>query len=108
MNIYRKKVWRKKTEHSPPKIPPERQQLLLQLFEVCQKLGIEVRTEAGHFEGGKCSLNGKEFIYLNKNQPIDQQIEILISFLKTTNLEKIYLSPKIRSYIEEDEFVIGE
>jgi hypothetical protein len=108
MNIYRKKIRKKKSEHKAQTIPPEKQQLFMLLCQVCQKLGIEIRTEAGQFEGGNCFFNGKEFIYLNKNHTIDQQIEVLISFLKTTNLEKIYLSPKIRSYIEEDEFVIGE
>jgi hypothetical protein len=108
MNIYRKKARRKKIKVLPEVIAPEKQILFDELCEVCTKLDVEIRIEPGRFEGSECIIEGGQFIYLNKNSSIDSQIDILSSYLKSINFDEIYLSPKIRSHLKKDEFIIEE
>ncbi|GAB4381064.1 MAG: hypothetical protein Kow0042_31480 [Calditrichia bacterium] len=92
---------RKKRRAAIQKVNPETQLLFDELCEVFQKMGIQVRQEPGYFRGGRCLVNGQEFFYVNKNQSIEYNIEMLVSQLKSLDLEKIYLSPKLRILLEE-------
>ncbi len=98
----------KKKKHRPPRINPEHQALFDELCEVFGKLGVEVRTEAGHFRGGLCIVEGENLLYLNKNHLIEQHIELLAEQLKTMELGNIYLSPRVREYLEEKSIIIEE
>jgi hypothetical protein len=90
----------KKKKRIPPKIDPESSAVFDELCEVFKKIGMEVRFEAGYFEGGICLLEDQKILFINKNYPLEQNIEMLLEQLKTVNLENIYLSPRLRSKIE--------
>lgn len=100
MNTYKRKHRRK----NKIKIDPEKQLLLDELCEILQKLGIEVRVEPGHFTGGYCVVQNHPLFFVNKNREIDQNIELLISQLKQVDLSSIYISPKLRAYLEENDY----
>ena len=106
MNTYKKKRRRKKSKVPQEVISPDQQMLFDELVEVCRKLGIEVKIESGRFEGGNCMLKGSEYIYLNKNHLMDQKIEVLISNLRTMDLENVFIPPKVRSCLGKDEIAI--
>ena len=90
----------KKKKRIPPKIDPESSALFEELCDVFNKIGMEIRLEAGYFDGGICLLEDQRTLFINKNNPIEQNIDMLLEQLKTVNLENIYLPPRLRSRIE--------
>ena len=108
MSTYKKKKIRKKSRAKSKKIPPEKQYLLNELCEICKKIGVDVRLENGRFQSGYCIVEGKELFYLNKNHWIDLQIDALLSYLKTKDLNNMYISPQLRFFIEEQDLVMRE
>ncbi len=104
MSTYR----RKKRKTKPAKVNPEHQMLFDELCETLYKLGIEVRMENGYFEGGQCIVQDKKYFFLNKNHLIEQNIELLISELKSMDLGNIYLSPRLRTSIEDKSTIVEE
>lgn len=106
MNTYRRK--RKKRKKPEPKISPETQLLYDELCEALAKLGLELRNENGRFEGGYCLIDGKPYFYLNQNNLIDQNIQLMLLQLKSMDFENIFLSPRLREQLEEKESIAGE
>ena len=96
MNTYRKKR-RKKT---PPKENPESLLLFEELCDVFRKTGVEIRMESGYFKGGVCFLKESHILFINRDQPVDFNIDVLLDLLRNEDLENIYLSPSLRSKIE--------
>ena len=58
-----------------------------------------MREESGYFNSGLCLLEDRQIYFLNRNLPIEQNIELLLDELKTLSLGNIYIPPKIRSQI---------
>ena len=46
-------------------------------------------------------MNEKKIIVLNKTKPIEQRLRVLANIFLEFNLEKIYLVPALRAYIED-------
>ena len=97
MNIYKKKRKRSLQE----KITPEKQMLFDELCNTMRKLGVEVRLESGRFAGGYCIVDDRQFFYINKNNLIDYNIDLLISQLKLMDIENVFLSPRVRLQLEQ-------
>ncbi len=90
------------------KIDPEEQALFDELCETLKKLGVEIRIEPGHFNGGYCVVGDQQFFFLNKNHLLEQNIDLLTMKLKRMDLKNIYLAPRIRDLLEENEFITGK
>jgi hypothetical protein len=90
----------KKKKKIPPKIDPESAALFEELCDVFKKIGMEIRMEAGYFAGGICVLVDHKTLFINTNNPIEQNIDMLLEQLTTENLENIYLPPRLRTRIE--------
>jgi hypothetical protein len=90
----------KKRKKTTLKIDPESSALYEELCDVYRKVGIEIRMEVGYFAGGICLMDDHKTLFINKNNPIEQNIDMLLEQLKIVNLENIYLSPRLRSRIE--------
>ena len=73
MNISRTRG-KKKT----PQISPEDQLLFDEMCEILSKLGIEVRQEIGYFKGGICTLEDRRIYFINKTNPFQTNLEMLI------------------------------
>ncbi len=101
MSTYRKKKRRKPRE----KIHPEQQMLFDELCEALKKLGVEVKLEVGYFRGGYCVIEDKPYFYLNKNHRMEQNIDLLITQLKTMDTSGMYLSPRLRTYLDKPEII---
>jgi hypothetical protein len=96
MSTFRKK--RKKI--IKPKENPESQIIFEEICEIFRKMGVEVRLESGYFRGGVCFLKENQILFINKDLPLNQNIEVLLGQLGDQYLENIYISPLLRSIIE--------
>jgi len=96
MNIYKKKRKGQKTIT----ISPESQLLLDELCDTLKKLGIEVRQELGYFKGGLCIVEEQKIFFINRSNPVDQNIELLLTQLKDEDLGNLFISPRVRSHLE--------
>tara|TARA_B100000676_G_C17559528_1_gene571526 strand:+ start:347 stop:607 length:261 start_codon:yes stop_codon:yes gene_type:complete len=75
--------------------------LYLELESTAERLGLKILKGKGDFIGGTCKVNDKTVIVLNKMKPLEQHLKTLaISFLEF-DLDKIYMIPAVRAYIED-------
>ncbi|MEJ2537194.1 MAG: hypothetical protein P8048_09125 [Calditrichia bacterium] len=86
MNTFRPR----KRKTKAPVVDQEKQLLLEELLEIVRKQNIEVRIEPGRFNGGFCLVGNK------------------VEYLKTVELENVFLSPKLRSILEDSEINLEE
>jgi len=94
MSTYNKK------KRKSPKVDPDTQMLFEELCEVFRKIGVEIRFEAGYFKGGICLLEDQKILFINKNNPLEQNMDMLLEQLKSSDLENIYIPPRLRSKID--------
>ncbi len=75
--------------------------IIQELKDIINNLGIQIRFEKGDFKGGYCLLKNKKLIVINKIQSSKRKIYILSKALAEIGVDDIYISPKIREIIEE-------
>lgn len=75
-------------------------EVLQALESLARQLDIEVRYEKGDFEGGYCAFRNQHLIFMQKNEPIDKKIQVLVRELHRFDLEQIYVLPAIRELLE--------
>ena len=79
--------------------------LLDELVRVATRLGVEVRIEP--FEtppargGGRCLVEGREFILLDARAPLGDRVSALASALSDLDLDDVYVTPEARDRVEE-------
>lgn len=95
MSIYK----RKRRKVKPPQVKSEDSLYFAELLDILSKVGIEVRVESGYFNSGLCLLEDRHIYFLNRNLPIEQNIDLLLDELKTLSLGNIYIPPRIRAQI---------
>ena len=69
--------------------------------DLAEKLGLKILKGKGDFTGGTCIVNKKTVIVVNKQKPIEQRLKTLANSFLQFDLEKIYVVPAVRAYIEE-------
>ena len=74
---------------------------LQDLKALAAQLGAKVRFEKGDFKGGYCILKESKVIVINKMTNLQRKVMILSAALKELDVDKIYLTPKIREIIDE-------
>jgi UDP-N-acetylmuramate dehydrogenase len=81
-------------------------ELLDELVRVATRLGVEVRTEP--FEtapargGGRCRVDGREFILLDARASLPDRVGVLASALAALDLEDVYVMPEARDRVERE------
>lgn len=76
--------------------------LLQELKGLAEQLGIRVREEkllreVGYqVRGGGCRVNGQEMVFLDRDLPLPDRIDILVDELSQRNLDPTNLSPVLR------------
>lgn len=78
-----------------------KKELRSQLIEVVEKLGYTVIIDRGDFSNGSCKVYDDKRVVINRFLPVDVHIEFLLDFLKSCDLEGIYILPSVRKLIEE-------
>jgi hypothetical protein len=75
--------------------------IIEELEDAAQRLGFEVRAEKGNFRGGRCVVDGEEFIMLNKRHQPETQLVVMSKALRDAPLDTIYLKPAVREALED-------
>jgi hypothetical protein len=92
---------RQKKKTVVPPINSEKLMIYNELCETIEKLGIELRIESGYFNGGYCIVENKPHFFVNKDQFIEQKIDLITTQLKNMDLAHMFVSPRLRALIEE-------
>jgi hypothetical protein len=75
--------------------------LVQALEEAHRQLGVAVRRDRGPFRGGRCTVDGREVLVLNKLHPPEAQLAVLAESLRTLPHEQLYLRPAVRAALED-------
>ena len=77
-----------------------------ELKEVAARLGVQVREEVllrevGYrVRSGGCRVRGEDVIFLDRNLPPSERVQVLVEALSARDLEDVYLSPDLRRLLE--------
>jgi hypothetical protein len=74
-------------------------EILKELEDIANRVGLEVRYDVLEGKGGDCLVRGKPYVIINEGLLDEEKILILVSALKTVDLEGVFLKPKIREII---------
>lgn len=85
-----------------------REELLIQLEELADRLNIQVRYESVKSEdpstfGGYCRINDQHKIILHSKTSISRKIEIITDTLKRFDIDDVYLVPAVREHLMKDD-----
>jgi hypothetical protein len=81
--------------------------LLQELKTLAGQLGIRVREEkllreVGYqVRGGSCRVHGQDIVFLDRDLPLSERVEILLDELSHRDLDKESLSPSLRRFLGE-------
>jgi hypothetical protein len=78
------------------------EELIEELHQVAEQLGIVVRYEKGDFEGGYCVLKEERLLLVNKRLAPNKKASVLALGLHAVGLDNVYLKPALRAYIEDE------
>jgi len=76
-------------------------QIVKELEEADEQLGIRVRREKGNFRGGICIRNEEEFLMLNRVHPPEVHLAILAEAMRSMDVDTVYLKPLVRQALED-------
>ncbi len=75
---------------------------LLEEFELLSdRIGVKIIKGKGDFMGGNCTINEEKVIVINNNKPIEQRLNILTKSFIEYDLDKLYIVPALRAYIDD-------
>ena len=75
---------------------------LLEEFELLSdRIGVKIIKGKGDFMGGDCTINEEKVIVINNNKPIEQRLNILAKCFIEHDLDKLYIVPALRAYIDD-------
>ena len=78
--------------------------LLDELLQVAERLGVEVRMEP--FEtpatmgGGLCVVRGEKLVLIDQSAPLPNRVLALARALSELESERVYMLPEARAFIE--------
>ncbi|MFH5834084.1 hypothetical protein ACG2F4_18725 [Halalkalibaculum sp. DA3122] len=77
------------------------EKLLLELEQLVEQAGYEIRKERGTFRGDHCIVEGEKLVVINRNRPVELQVGILARVLQKLNMQDTYIKPVVRKHLEE-------
>jgi len=78
------------------------EEMLQELQDVAQQLGITVRFDQGNFEGGYCILKAQRLLLLNRRLLPARKASVLAKALREIGLENVFLKPAVRAFIDDE------
>ena len=81
----------------------KQEELLVELEQLAQQLGVVVRYEKGDFEGGYCILKADRMLLINKRLMANKKSSVFALALTEIGLENIFIKPAVREYIEDED-----
>lgn len=82
--------------------------MINELETLIKQLSITIRYEKGDFEGGYCILKDQKVLVVNKKLTDMRKASILACALAEFGIEKQFLKPVIREFIEDEVAKIGK
>jgi len=68
--------------------------------KLADQLTVTILEGKGDFEGGYCTVNGDQFVVLNKTRPLEQRLRVLARSFSGIELDEQYMVPALREFIE--------
>lgn len=68
--------------------------------QLAEQMGIVLIEGEGDFVGGYCTVNGDQFVVLNKLKPLGQRLRILADSFRKLDIQRRYIIPALRDFIE--------
>ena len=68
--------------------------------KLADQLTVTILEGKGDFEGGYCTVNGDQFVVLNKTRPLDQRLRVIARSFSEIDLNEQYMLPALREFIE--------
>jgi hypothetical protein len=87
------------------------EKVLDELTDAAGRIGVEVRSEKGNFDGGRCTVDGATVVMLNERHLPERRLAILARALREEDMEAVYLPPAVRKTLHEtwaDEAVVED
>ena len=79
------------------------EKLLIELENLAEKLGLNVRYEHGDFQGDLCIINEDGQVIIQRKASLDKKIAVLSRGLGRMDLGNIYVLPELRKLLESNE-----
>ena len=76
--------------------------LLAEMEDLAQKLNIKLRYEVTKAKGGLCTLDGEKIFILDRKSSKEYKLLMLARTLKEFDLSNMYISPKLREFLDEE------
>jgi hypothetical protein len=79
-----------------------------ELVEAAKRVGLEVRREkilreiGYRARGGACRVRDRNLVIIDREQPANEQLEVLAEALRARDFDALYLSPAARRVIEAE------
>ncbi|MEE2876849.1 MAG: hypothetical protein VX822_03615 [Candidatus Neomarinimicrobiota bacterium] len=78
-----------------------KQEELFGHFEkLANQIDVTILQGKGDFEGGYCTVNGDQFVVLNKTRPLEHRLRVLAKSFSELELGEQYVIPALREFIE--------
>jgi hypothetical protein len=86
------------------------QRILEELLGLLEASGVKIRQESlGGAAGGLCTVKGERIFFVDtQSQSADNALSAAEAVRKMVDIEKIYLRPEIREFIEMQSTAAGE
>jgi len=79
----------------------EPHELVYQLEQLAEKLGIEVRYEELESDGGMCEIGGRKVLFVSDAIPDIDKVALMARELSSFDTERFYLLPEVREVLEK-------
>ncbi|MDY6820839.1 MAG: hypothetical protein SVN78_04370 [Deferribacterota bacterium] len=76
--------------------------ILTELENLSSKLSVKIVYANTGLKGGLCRIYNDYYIFLDRKSNLDYKVSIICEALKKFDLSNIYITPKIRKIIEND------
>jgi hypothetical protein len=79
------------------------EEILKDLEVLLKELGIELKYARGDFQGGFCRYKDRNILYLNRAQPLDNHVLLIVSELQKIKIKIDIkkLSPEIKKLLQK-------
>ena len=76
--------------------------LIQELQQAAQQLGVMIRYEKGDFDGGYCILKDQKILLVNKRLMPGRRASVLAVALQEIRMDQLFLKHAVRAYIEDE------
>lgn len=78
------------------------EELLLELEQAANDIGLSIRYEKGDFDGGYCILRDENIIIANKKLSPFKKCSVIAQALGDFGIDEVYIKPVVRTFIEDE------